>query len=317
MSGFGAHIKATPKALVVQKHSNLEEIPLSRVRHLLVMGGHTLHTSAVTRLLGAGSCISFFEADGEPVGLLKPYGFHYDEIVREAQRRAYPHSIALALAKGSAHARIFSLVDLQENLGRPLFYESELEILEKSYAELEYLIRLEEIRRVHRLISDMYYEILSRTVPPDLGFRRRTSRPHTDIVNTILSFGYGVLFGNTCVAAIGAHLDPDYGFLSRGKGGLVHDLSDPFKPAMVDIPLLSLVRGGISPEWYECTETRCILSEEMAHTLMERLSETLRQEIIDSHVLFLRDSLLKKTDFVVRLPEPVSLVGSDDGKLGK
>ncbi len=82
-----------------------------------------------------------------------------------------------------------------------LFYEGELEFLQKSREELAFLIKLDEIRRLHRLVSDMYYEIISRSLPPDLGFRRRGTRPHTDPVNAMLSFGYAMLFG-TCIAAV-------------------------------------------------------------------------------------------------------------------
>jgi CRISPR-associated endonuclease Cas1 len=317
VSGFGAHIKATPRNLIVQKGGRIEEIPLSAIRHLLLMGGHTIHTSVISRLLSTGCAVSFFEANGEPLGLLRPYGFQYDAIVREAQAKAFPHSIALAIAKGSAHARILYLVRLQEDLDHPLFYEGELEILEKSLSELEYLIRLEEIRRVHRLISDMYYEILARTVPADLGFRRRTSRPHTDVVNTLLSFGYGLLFGNMCVAVIGAHLDPDIGFLTRGKAGLVHDLCDPFKPVMIDDPVCSLVRGGLSPGEFECGPDRCILSDDLVHALQQRLAGTMRQDLLDAHVFSLRESLMKKADFIIQLPEPESLSRTHDGKVGK
>lgn len=309
VSGFGAHIKATPRVLIVQKHGRTEEVPLSTVRHLLVMGGHTIHTSAVSRLLSAGSSISFFEADGEPLGFLRPFGFRYDEVVREAQLKAFPHSLALAIAKGSAQARVLLLVRSQEKLGQPLFYKGELEILEKNLGELEYLVRLEEVRRVHRLISDMYYEILARTVPADLGFCRRTSRPYRDVVNTMLSFGYGFLFGNMCVAIVGAHLDPDIGFLSRGGAGLVHDLCDPLQPAMVDDPVFSLVREELSPDAFECSQDRCILSDELVQSLIQRLSRTIRQDVIDSHVLSLKESLMKKTDFFVRIPEPASFNG--------
>ncbi|MEM2124447.1 MAG: CRISPR-associated endonuclease Cas1 [Methanolinea sp.] len=317
VSGFGAHIKATPRALVVQKKGRVDEIPIAGIRHLLVMGGHTLHTSVVQRLLSAGSCISFFSADGEPLGFLEPFGFRHDEAVREAQAQAFPHSYALALAKGSGHARILSLTRLQERLGRPLFYEGELEILEKSLAELEYLVRLEEVRRVHRLISDMYYEVLARTVPPGLGFRRRLPRPHRDPVNAMLSFAHGILFGNVCVAVVGAHLDPDVGFLSKGPGALVHDLCDPFRPAMVDDPVFSIAREGLSGDDYECGQDRCILSDDLIHEILGRLSRTIRQETIDSHVLAPKNSLLKKTEFVVKVPEDGSFRGVNDREVGE
>jgi len=299
VSGFGAHLKATPRALIVQKNGNTEELPLSRVRHLLVMGGHSLHTSVISRLLASGSCISFFEADGEPLGVLRPFGFRYDEFVRDAQAKAFSHSFALAVAKGSVRSRIQALIWLQDHKDEPLFYEGELEILEKSYAELEFLVRMEELRRVHRLVSDMYYEILARTIPPELGFRRRTARPHLDVVNTMLSFGYGLLFGNACVAAIGAHLDPDMGFLHKGKGGLVYDLIDPFKPTMVDSVVSAIAREGIAEEDYECSPSRCILGDELLQALTKALRQRIRQDIIDEQVMALQGALIRKEDYLV------------------
>jgi len=299
VSGFGAHLKATPRALIVQKNGNTEELPLSRVKHLLVMGGHSLHTSVVARLLASGSCISFFEADGEPLGTLRPYGFRYDEVIREAQAKAFSHSFALAVAKGSTHSRIRALVRLQEQRDDPLFYEGELELLEKSYAELEFLVRGAELPRVHRLVADIYYESRARTVPPELGFRRRAARPHLDVVNTMLSFGYGLLFGNACVAATGAHLDPDMGFLHQGKGGLVYDLIDPFKPTMVDGVVSAIARGGISEDEYECSPSRCILGDDLLQALTKALQKKIRHDIIDEQVMALQAALVRKGDYLV------------------
>ncbi|MFA5001982.1 MAG: CRISPR-associated endonuclease Cas1 [Methanolinea sp.] len=300
VSGFGAHLKATSRTLVIQKNGQVEEIPLTKIRHLLVMGGHFVHSGVISRLLSSGACVSFFEADGEPLGILKPFGFHYDDLVREAQQKAFSHSYAMAITKGSLHSRIRALQRLEEDLGEALFYEGEFEIMEKSLAELEFLVRVEEVRRIHRLVTDMYYEILARTFPHELGFRRRSPRPHQDVVNTLLSFGYGLLFGNACVAAIGAHLDPDIGFLHRGKGGLVNDLIDPFKTEMVDIPISILVREGIPEDEYECGPARCTLSDELIHTVIGRIRESIRQDLIDNQVLALCDALLKKTEYVVR-----------------
>jgi CRISPR-associated endonuclease Cas1 len=213
--------------------------------------------------------------------------------------KAFSHSFAMAVARGSLHSRILALARLEEQLGETLFYEGELEIMEKNLEELEFLVRVEEVRRVHRLVSDMYYEILARTFPPEIGFRRRTPRPHKDVMNTMLSFGYGLLFGNTCVAAVGAHLDPDLGFLHRGKGGLVNDLIDPFKTVMVDGPISALARAGIPEEEYECGPDRCILSDELMHAIIGRIHKSIRQDIIDNQVMALQDALIKKTEYIV------------------
>ena len=295
--GFGAHIKATPRKLIVQRDARVDEYPISSVRHLLVMGGHSVHSSAIINLLKAGAYISFFEADGEPAGYIRPFGDTMDETVREAQKSAFPHSYALIIAKSSIKARILCVEQLQEKADGDILYKGELEILSNSLSEIEYLVRIDEIRRIHRLVSDMYYEILSRVLPAELGFRRRTKRPHTDVVNAMFSIGYGMLFGNACVASVGAHLDPDLGFLHKGKGALVQDIIDPFRPAMVDMEILALAAAGISHDDFDCTGSRCILSNELVRLLIQRLQGSIDQDQLNMQMVNLRDSLLGRAEF--------------------
>ncbi len=299
VAGFGAHLKATRNSLIIQRDGGREEIPLDSIDHLLLMGGHSLHTSVVNALLRSGKAISFFEADGQPLGTLRRFGDHPDEIIRNAQDQAPSYSYALRLARAAAINRIRMIEALEETMPDPILYEGEIDLIRQNFAELENLVRVDEVRRVYRLVSDMYFEIIARTVPPEMRFRRRTSRPHTDVVNTILSIGYGMLFGNACVAAIGGNCDPDRGFLHTGRAGLVHDLTEPFKPVMIDRPALELVRAGLDPADYECSIERCILSDELMAQLVRVFHKTIRQEILDEQVLVLRDSLLGTGEFFV------------------
>jgi len=297
VSGFGGHIRATGSTLVVQQDGRSREIPLAKVKHLLVMGGHSLHTSAVTRLLREGAYISFFAADGEPLGITRPFGGGEDREVHDAQHAVFGHSYALIIARGALTARLLEIENLERQQEGGLLYEGELQILHQSLEELQFLVRVEEIRRVHRLTSDMYYEILSRTIPGDLGFRRRTSSPYLDVVNTMFSVGYGMLFGNAAVAALGAHLDPDYGFLNRGTKGLVYDLIESFKPGMIDRPVLALIRAGLEEGEFECGESRCHISDDLRRRLTQIFHASIDQEKIDAQVMVMRNSLMLRSEY--------------------
>ncbi len=299
VAGFGAHIKATRTTLIIQRDGGREEIPLDSIDHLLLMGGHFLHTSVVNAFLRSGKAISFFEADGQPLGTLRRYGDHPDDVFRNAQDQAPSYSYALKLARAATINRLSVIEALEEGMPEPLLYEGEIDIIRQHLGEFENLVRVDELRRVYRLVSDMYYEILARTVPPTTGFRRRTTRPHTDVINSILSIGYGMLFGNACVAVIGGNCDPDRGFLHVGRAGLVHDLIEPFKPVMIDLPALEQVRQGLDPGEYECSPERCILSDELLARLVRVFHDTIRQDILDEQVLALRESLLGTSDFFV------------------
>jgi len=156
VSGFGAHIKSTPKTLVIQKKNTIEEYPITEVKNLLIIGGHTLHTTAVLNLIRHGACISFFEADGTPAGTIRPPGDQSLTESYELQKMIPRQRFAIALAQTSVQARIFAM-EREENLHNVrLFYEGELDFLRKSREELAFLIKLDEIRRLHRLVSDMY-----------------------------------------------------------------------------------------------------------------------------------------------------------------
>jgi CRISPR-associated endonuclease Cas1 len=189
------------------------------------------------------------------------------------------------------------LQSLAERHSWNLFYEGELDFLHKAHDEMEYLIRMVELRRLHRLASDMYYEILSRQIPPGLGYRRRTERPHRDPVNAMFSFGYAILYGICLRSVAGAHLDPDQGCLHEGAGGLVQDLIDPFKPAMVDDPLFALAREGIPADEYDIGGTRCYLSEDLIQHIMAILQQSIHQDVIDAKVLAFRQSILYNQEF--------------------
>ncbi len=299
VTGFGAHLKATKASLVITRNGHLEQVPLDQIDHLMVMGGHFLHTSAVNVMLRSGKAISFFEADGEPLGTLRPYGDHSDEKIRETQVAAPSHSYALKIARAALINRIQEIELLQEESPGRILYEGEMEFIHQNLSELEYLVRVDEIRRVHRLVTDMYYEIYARAIPPDLKFRRRTPRPYPDVVNSCLSVGYGMLFGNACVAAIGAGLDADLGFLHKGGGGLVYDIIEPFKTTLIDRPLLGLIRQGIDPSGYEYSPGRCILSDTLLGQVTRLFHASIRQEILDGQVLVLREALLNGADFYI------------------
>ncbi|PWR73229.1 CRISPR-associated endonuclease Cas1 [Methanospirillum lacunae] len=300
VAGHGSHIKATREILSVQYHGATTDIPLTNLDHLMIMGGHQIQTSAITTLLKHHIFISFLESDGEPAGYLKPYGYTMDETMRENQARATPFSYALACAKGVVRERMLTVERWNEEGDGKILFSGELDILNQAADELDSLIKIDEISRVDRLIGDMYYEIMSRLISPDLNYKRRTSRPYRDPVNAILSFGYAMLTTDCTRALIGVHLDPDQGMLNRGKRSLATDLVNCWKTRMIDLVTLDLLNTGeIREDSYECGEKRCILSEMLIRRLIERYQHSIRQDVIDTQVKTLVEAINGNSNFQI------------------
>jgi CRISPR-associated endonuclease Cas1 len=300
VSGFGVHIKSTQKKLIIQKKQGVEEYPLESIKNLLVMGGHTISSSTIVNLVKNGAFISFFEPDGNPIGIIRPFGDRSDTENYRIQQVIPRHRFAITLAQAAIKSRLFAIQSVQENQNIHLFYEGEQEFLHNAQEELQYLIKLDEIQRLHRLTSDMYYEIMSRNIHPDFGFRRRTIRPHSDPVNAMLSFGYAMLFGNCCVSLIGARLDPDIGLIHEGKGCLVQDLIDPFKAAMIDSVVFQIARDSLSTFDYEMTPNRCLLSDELTQQLIGFFHSSINNEKIDELVFCFHQAITNNGQFRVR-----------------
>jgi CRISPR-associated protein Cas1 len=300
VSGFGVHIKSTQKKLMIQKKNVVEEYPLDSIKNLLVMGGHTISSSTIVNLVKNGAFISFFEPDGNPIGIIRPFGDKTDTEIYRIQKSIPRHRYAITLAQTAIKSRLFAIQTIQENQNIHLFYEGEQEFLHNAQEEIQYLIKLDEIYRLHRLTTDMYYEIMSRNIPTDFGFRRRTIRPHSDPVNAMLSFGYAMLFGNCCVSLIGARLDPDSGLMNEGRGSLVQDLIDPLKAAMIDKAVFQIARESLSPSDYEPTPNRCILGDELTQNLIELFHSTINNEKIDEVVYGFYHAITSNGEFRIR-----------------
>jgi CRISPR-associated endonuclease Cas1 len=299
VSGFGAHIKSTKKHLIIQKKNTLDQYPLEKISHLLIIGGHSINSTTISQLSKNGTYVTFFESDGTPVGTIRPYtntDYHDNsEIHQILPRQRY----AVLYAQAAMKSRIFAIERTEESDNIRLFYEGELEFLLKSQEEIEFLIKMDEIRRLHKLTSDMYYEIMARNLPMDLGFKRRTVRPQVDPINAMLSFGYSILFGNCYVAVIGAQINPDGGLMHEGKGSLVQDLIDPLKASMIDPIVFTIARESLQLADYELTKDRCILSDDVINSMLKKFYTIVTTEKINEQVFNLRNSLLSNTEIMI------------------
>lgn len=95
---------------------------------------------------------------------------------------------------------------------------------------------------------------------PVFEFSGRKSRPPTDPLNAMLSFGY-TLLGTIVESAVGAAgLDTGFGFLhtpTRGRASLALDLLEEFRPVVVDTLVLRLVnRRQVAPTDFECPDQK-------------------------------------------------------------
>lgn len=103
------------------------------------------------------------------------------------------------------------------------------------------------------LASKIYFETLNFFLPEQYRFEKRSQHPALDIVNAMLNYGYGVLYGKIEGALIKAGIDPYIGVLHRddyNRPVLVYDVIELYR-IWVDYVVYTLViQNAISEEYY-------------------------------------------------------------------
>ena len=88
-----------------------------------------------------------------------------------------------------------------------------------------------------------YWSGIKLLVPPAIGFEQRNQKP-TDILNSILNYGYAILAGEITKSILLNGLDPYCGFLHfdrDNRTSLTYDLIEDFRQQIVDKTVINLI----------------------------------------------------------------------------
>ncbi len=279
--GFGADVNARGSALFVREKGAHEprRYAFDDVSHLILAGDNILHTAVVSQCAKRDIPISFFDIHGKPEG-----GLFQSAVPRfsEKQDNVPSHAFALAAAAEATDSRLRFLHELTE-VTPNLFYQGEFEILTDARAEFEYLITIPELVRAYTLTRDMYYEILSRVVPKNLGYTRRVEGASADPVNALFSRGYAILYATVSAACVGAGLDLDKGSLFEKRGSCVYEIMEAALTPMVDKAVVAIAREGYLDD-FVLSASRCIVPEVGAAEFAKRLASSIDRRAIDENV---------------------------------
>ena len=91
--------------------------------------------------------------------------------------------------------------------------------------------------------SNEYWAAIKYFVPKEIGFSSRTKKP-TDLLNSMLNYGYAILASEITKSILANGLDPYCGFLHfdmNNRNSLAFDLIEPFRQQIVDKTIIGLV----------------------------------------------------------------------------
>ena len=288
---LGAFVGKKSERLRVQRKGEvLVEVPLVDLEQVLIVSnGISLSSDVVYECGTRGIPIIFLTYSGEPYATVISADLTGTVATRREQLLAYLDERGVALGKAFARGKLANQANLLRYVGKyrreaqPDVYrdlrDAALEVQDLA-AELDRVkgARLEEARAeimgVEGRGAMRYWEALRRLVPAEVGWPGREGRGATDLVNCLLNYGYGILYGQVERAIVLAGLDPYGGYLHvdrPGKPSLTLDLIEEFRQMVVDRTVLALLGRRAELRLEEGNRLDAGTRKLLAEKLFERL----------------------------------------------
>ncbi|HED01046.1 MAG TPA: CRISPR-associated endonuclease Cas1 [Proteobacteria bacterium] len=285
----GVFIGKTKRGISIRERGiKRHEAPLLNLKNIAILSrGVTISSNVIEYCAGRGMPIDFVGFDGKPYAKIYPLQ-SASASLGIAQLRAFEDGRAHALAKGFVSGKIRNQINLAKyyhkyRKGRDeeftAIFGEKIKLMESLAKEARVAPEKDmEILRgklfsIEGRAAGGYWELIEKMLDEDIEFEGRVRRGATDLVNSLLNYGYGILYSRIWEAILKAGLNPYISYLHKsqdGKPTLVFDLIEEFRQQAVDRAVFSLITKGEELEiekGFLTNETR----KRVAEKVLERI----------------------------------------------
>ncbi|MEM1280553.1 MAG: CRISPR-associated endonuclease Cas1 [Cyanobacteria bacterium P01_H01_bin.152] len=232
------------------------EVLIKEVEHICLFGNVHLSTSAIATCLHHQIPVVFLSQTGSYKGHLWSAEHQHQRIETAQHQRFTDPMFQMETAKAIVAGKIENSRQhlLKLNRRRDLTTVSQAAAgLKRDLSAVQQLTheadRLERLRGYEGTAATRYFLGLGQLIKhPEFTFTKRTRRPPTDPVNSLLSFGYTLLFNNVLSLLRVEGLNPYLGNLHRSdrpEAQLAFDLMEEFRSPIVDTLVLQLINQNV------------------------------------------------------------------------
>ncbi len=241
------------RLLVVRGDETLLDVPTIKVERVLIFGYCQITTQALELLLNEGIPTAFLSMEGRLKGTLEPTKSKNIPLRVAQYETCRQPDFCLTMAKRIVAGKVKNQSRLVQRFAhnRPELDFAQVQAdLARLHSEVDHKTAAGGLLGIEGHATAVYFDAF-RQMFQQLSFERRTRRPPTDPVNSLLSLGYTMLANEylSAVAAVG--LDPHLGYfhcVSYGRPSLALDLCEELRHPLVDMLTLDLVNRAILKE---------------------------------------------------------------------
>lgn len=264
LSGFGMYLGKKSERLQVKLAGKaLYEFPFFRISEVVVASrGVSLSSDLLKEFCERGIRLTFVEASGRPYAMLSSPVLTATVESRREQLTAYNDRRGLDFSRLIVRGKIRNQRHLLLYFGKYLKQSDPerfaavagiahklraLELQARKIDGTSIAERRSELMGVEGVAGRMYWEGVKAVIESKAEFAGRVHQGASDAFNSLLNYGYGILYAQVWGAVVNAGLEPFAGYMHvdrPGKPSLVLDMVEEFRQPIVDRTVIAFTNLG-------------------------------------------------------------------------
>lgn len=295
LNTFGTSLSRDNEAFVITHKDGRQRIPVIGIKSIQISRGAQITSDAVMLAIENEIEIMFMDKSGVPVGRVWSPKYGSISTIRKGQLNFTFTKDALLWIKEIISQKIENQQALllmmrtedsaTDNLRNKSI--SRLEDYRTKIAKLDGEIVSDvasQLRGWEGVSSKIYFETLNHFIPEEYRFAARSQHPAMDVVNALLNYGYGLLYGKIEGALIKAGIDPYVGIMHRddyNRPVLVYDVIEIYR-IWVDYVVYSLVaQRVITDDYYSVREDGSYWLEGLGRRVLIQSMNDYLEEVVN------------------------------------
>ena len=279
--------KESERFIIRYKGKVIQEIPAIKVDQIMVFGNGQITTQAMHFCLKERIPIFLLSGHGHFYGVVDSFDTEPVLLHKAQFFRASDPNFCLTLAKSFIKGKIANSRTVLLRYARKRIAPKLKEGAAKLKLSLDKITRaksLDELRGIEGNAAKTYFSAIANTISKQWNFKGRRRQPPPDPVNSMLSYGYTLLFYNIYSLIRARGLNPHVGFLHpmrQGHPGLVSDVMEEFRAIVVDAVVLNLILNNrIDAKEFSCSDSQgCLIGKEAKKKFIKTFENKLNSKI--------------------------------------
>ena len=296
LNTFGTSLNRDNEGFVITHKDGRQRIPADGITSIQISRGAQITSDAVLLAIEKEIEVLFTDKSGTPVGRIWSPKYGSISTIRKGQVNfSFSHDAVdwikdVILKKIENQQALILLMIATDNSDKAKVQKAinRLEDYRNKIKKLDGDIVSDiasTLRGWEGVSSKIYFEVLNNFIPEKYCFDIRSQHPAKDVVNALLNYGYGLLYGKIEGALIKAGIDPYVGIMHRdnyNRPVLVYDVIELYR-IWIDYVVYSLVaQNAITDEFYSVKEDGSYWLENLGRRILIQSVNDYLEEAVDN-----------------------------------